>query len=108
MTPPPALESTRPLFDILVHLRLVVFLLAFVIAAQAYRGYRRNDSPPMLYLAGAFLLFGANPFVRVVLARWVGAGPDLRYATLGADVVVLGSAFLLVHYSLRRVEEGSA
>lgn len=108
MTTALVLDPSRELFDALVALRLAVFLLAFVVAAQAYRGYRRNDSPPMLYLAAAFLLFGANPFVGVVLARSVGAGPDLQYATLAADVVVLGTAFLLVHYSLRRVEEGTA
>ena len=41
-------------------------------------------------------------------ARLVGAGRDLVYTTLGADVLVLGAAFALVYYSLRLVEEGSA
>jgi hypothetical protein len=87
--------------------RLVVFLLAFVIAAQAFRGYRRNDSPPMLYLAAAFVLFGLKPFVAVVLARLSG-GLVAPRLVMAVNVVVLGTAFVLVHQSLRLVEGGSA
>lgn len=99
---------TRPLLEALLYARMGVFLLAFVIALQAFRGYRRNDSPPMLYLAAAFVLFGTTPFADVVLARMVGAGSDLLQVTMAADVALLGGAFGLVLYSLRRVEEGSA
>jgi hypothetical protein len=96
--------TARPLFDALLYARLGAFLLAFVVAAQAFRGYRRNDSPPMLYLAAAFALFGAEPFVDVLLARWVGAGTDLQYATLAANLVLLGGGFLLVYRSLGLAE----
>jgi hypothetical protein len=94
------------LFKALVTLRLVVFLLAFVIALQAFRGYRRNDSPAMLYLAGAFVLFGLDPFVTIVAARLSGGIVPPRFVMV-TDVVVLGTAFLLVHQSLRLVEGGS-
>jgi hypothetical protein len=93
---------------VLLLARLAVFLLAFVIALQAFRGYRRNDSPPMLDLAGGFLLLGADPFVGIVVARVVGAGTSLQYATLAKSTVVVGAAFVLVYHSLRLAEGGSA
>lgn len=96
----------RALFDALVYARLGVFLLAFVIALQAFRGYRRNDRPAMLWLSAAFVLFGLEPFVTVVLARMTGPVLAPR-VVMAADVVVLGTAFLLVHQSLRLVGEGS-
>ncbi|MFB6296380.1 MAG: hypothetical protein ABEH66_06025 [Halobacteriales archaeon] len=106
--PLPTLRLSRELFELLAVARLAVFLLAFVVAFQAFRGYRRNDSHPMLYLAVGFVLLGAEPFVRIVLARIVGAGMRLQYATLAESTVVVGAAFVLVYHSLRLVEEGSA
>lgn len=35
---------------------LLVIALGFLIAYQAFRGYRRNDSTPMLFLAAGFVL----------------------------------------------------
>jgi len=53
-----------PLFDLLTIATLfLVALLGAIIAFQAYRGYRRNDSQSMLYLAGGLLLLTLVPFV---------------------------------------------
>ncbi|WP_222916354.1 hypothetical protein [Natrinema sp. SYSU A 869] len=42
-------------------------LIGLFIAYQAYRGYRRNDSRPMLVIAVGFLFALAVPFLLVVL-----------------------------------------
>ncbi|WP_089787214.1 DUF7521 family protein [Natronobacterium haloterrestre] len=41
----------------------LVALIGTVIAYQAYRGYRRNDAPSMLYLAIGLLLLTLCPFL---------------------------------------------
>jgi hypothetical protein len=41
---------------LLVAGNLLVIALGFLVSYQSYRGYRRNDSTPMLYLAVGFLL----------------------------------------------------
>ena len=42
-------------------------VIGLFIAYQAYRGYRRNDSRPMLVIAVGFALALAVPFLLVVL-----------------------------------------
>lgn len=63
---------------------------AFV-AYQAYRGYRRNDSRPMLSLAvGIFLLTSAAYLVRQALAiAEVGGPAGGQFAALTVSVVGL-------------------
>ncbi|WP_152419415.1 DUF7521 family protein [Halobiforma nitratireducens] len=41
----------------------LVALIGTVIAYQAYRGYRRNDAPSMLYLSIGLLLLTLFPFL---------------------------------------------
>ncbi|ARS90281.1 DUF7521 family protein [Natrarchaeobaculum aegyptiacum] len=41
----------------------LVALLGTIIAYQAYRGYRRNDAPSMLYLAIGLVLLTLVPFL---------------------------------------------
>ncbi|RQG97039.1 DUF7521 family protein [Natrarchaeobius chitinivorans] len=41
----------------------LVAVIGTVIAYQAYRGYRRNDAPSMLYLAIGLLLLTMFPFL---------------------------------------------
>lgn len=95
--------SGQAMFNLLVTLRLVVFLLGFVIAIQAFRGYRRNDSPAMLYLAIGFALISARPLANIVLARTVRVQ---QFGTLNAtlDVAFLGTAFLAILFSLHHLE----
>ncbi|ELY48913.1 DUF7521 family protein [Natronolimnohabitans innermongolicus] len=53
-----------PLFELLTVASLfLVALIGTLIAYQAYRGYRRNDVPSMLYLAIGLLLLTLCPFL---------------------------------------------
>ncbi len=53
-----------PLFEILTVASLfLVALVGTVIAYQAFRGYRRNDSTSMLYLSIGLLLLTLFPFL---------------------------------------------
>lgn len=53
-----------PLFEVLTVASLfLVALVGTLIAYQAYRGYRRNDSTSMLYLSIGLLLLTAFPFL---------------------------------------------
>ncbi|RQH03191.1 DUF7521 family protein [Natrarchaeobius oligotrophus] len=52
------------LFELLTVASLfLVALIGAIIAYQAYRGYRRNDAPSMLYLAIGLLLLTVSPFL---------------------------------------------
>ncbi|MCU4754428.1 hypothetical protein ACLI4U_18620 [Natrialbaceae archaeon A-CW2] len=64
-----------PPFELLTVLSLLlVAIVGTLIAIQAYRGYRRNDSEPMLYLALGLLLLTLGPFVlNVTVTTLTGA-----------------------------------
>ncbi|MFP8958457.1 hypothetical protein ACLI4Y_17220 [Natrialbaceae archaeon A-CW3] len=52
------------MFELLTGLSLLlVAVVGTVIAIQAYRGYRRNDSEPMLYLAIGLAFLTLGPFL---------------------------------------------
>jgi drug/metabolite transporter (DMT)-like permease len=82
-------------------------LVGLAIAYQAYRGYRRNQSRPMLFLAIGFVLSVGLPFVMVI--------PLLLFShiqTVTAILAVLGNVFTLIGlacilYALRMPTEGS-
>lgn len=68
-------------------------LLGIFVAYQAYRGYRRNDSRPMLFISIGFVLALGVPFLLLLVAlvlpdlpRW-----GLGLATQGAELVGLAS-----------------
>lgn len=57
------METTEPLLYLsLLAATLIASALGLVIVFQAYRGYRRNDSQRMLYLAIGFILITVAPF----------------------------------------------
>lgn len=69
------LPTARELMEpwLLVNYVLLVSL-SFVIVYQAYRGYRRHQSHPMLFLAlGVVLLTIAPAVISLVAARYVSA-----------------------------------
>jgi hypothetical protein len=80
-------------------LEVLVTVVGLFVAYQAFRGYRRNDSRPMLFLAAGIgamvcLHFG----IRYPLA-WAGLGNEFReFLIQVVDVVVLG----LIGYALVR------
>ncbi|UPW00836.1 hypothetical protein M0R88_01725 [Halorussus gelatinilyticus] len=65
-------------------MNLVAALVGLLIAYQAFRGYRRNDSRPMLFIAVGFALTVGLPFVLL--------GPMLLFGNNSAAV----TAFVLV------------
>ncbi|MGM0606305.1 MAG: DUF7521 family protein [Halobacteriota archaeon] len=68
---------------VILGLSLVAVCLGLYIVFQAYRGYRRNESRRMLYLAVGLALLTVVPFVVSILAtaigQWAGAS-DRTYA----------------------------
>ncbi|UPV74788.1 hypothetical protein M0R89_01655 [Halorussus limi] len=72
-------------------MNLVAAFIGLLIAYQAYRGYRRNDSRPMLFIAIGFALTVGLPFVLL--------GPMLLFGDNPAAVsafVILGNGSTLV------------
>lgn len=61
---PPDIPDWARLFS--QGISVVTALVGLAIAYQAYRGYRRNDSRPMLFLAIGFALSVGLPFVMLI------------------------------------------
>lgn len=81
----------------LVAAKLVTMVIGLVIAVTAYRGYRRNDSEPMLYLAVGFSIISVGAVIEGVLYDvfefsifWAG--------TVQTSLVAVG--MLVILYSL--------
>lgn len=70
---------------------LLLFSLSLVIVYQAVRGYRRNDSRPMLFLALGIVLLTIVPTVVITVgARWYGA------RTVGSVVSPLANSIKVI------------
>lgn len=86
----------------MVHLELVVaklvtMALGFVIAYQAYRGYREHDSEAMLYVAIGFLFISFGAVVEGILFD-VFDFSIFHAGTVQTSIVAVGMLFVL--YSL--------
>ncbi|HKJ57737.1 MAG TPA: hypothetical protein VKA37_00780 [Halobacteriales archaeon] len=81
----------------LVTAKVIALLLGLVIAAQAYRGYRRHDSWPMLYLAVGFAVISVGTAVEGILFELLGV-PIQTASAIQTAIVTLG--MLVVLYSL--------
>lgn len=86
----------------MVHLELVVakvitMILGFVIAYEAYQGYRHYDSQPMLYVAIGFLFISFGAVIEGILFDVVGLSIFLA-GTVQTLIVAAGMLFVL--YSL--------
>jgi len=88
VSPPPVPDWVRLVSQSMSVLAAVVGLL---IAYQAYRGYRRNDSRPMLFIAVGFVLTVGLPFVMAVPTLLLSNSP-----TATAALVVLSDTSTLV------------
>lgn len=51
----------------LIIAKLITMALGIIIAAQAYRGYRRSNSKPMLYVAVGFVLISIGAVIEGIL-----------------------------------------
>ena len=88
-----------PLFELLTVATLfLVALLGTVIAYQAYRGYRRNDSPSMLYLASGLLLLTLVPFLLNVALTTLASTDQV--VTIFAENVSRLLGLVAIMYSL--------
>lgn len=81
----------------LVVAKLVTMAIGLAIAATAYRGYRRHDSEPMLYLATGFAVISVGAVIEGVLFDVLGF--SIFWAgTVQTSIVAVG--MLVILYSL--------
>lgn len=81
----------------LVVAKLVTMTLGFVIAYQAYQGYRKYGSEPMLYVAVGFLFISFGAVVEGILFDVFDFSIFLA-GTVQTSIVAVGMLFVL--YSL--------
>lgn len=101
------LVSDTTLYLTLLAATLIASALGLIIVFQAYRGYRRNDSQRMLYLAIGLALITVAPFalslVFTLLAPSLDSGEFLLSYVLPMGSRLLEIAGLsLILYSLYR------
>ncbi|GGM60292.1 phosphoglycerol transferase MdoB-like AlkP superfamily enzyme [Halarchaeum rubridurum] len=94
---------------VLLAVTLLALVLSLAIVLQAYRGYRRNRSRPMLYLALGLVLLTVVPFAISLavasLGQRLGFGPLVYtyYAPIVSRVVeIAGLASILYSLYVRR------
>lgn len=99
------MTTTTELYLALFGTTLLASLLGILIVFQAYRGYRRNNSTRMLYLAIGFACLTLVPFalslVVTVIASALPSGEFLRASVLplaSRIVEIIGLSIIL--YSL--------
>lgn len=78
----------------LVIAKLVTMALGFVIAYQAYRGYRRANSQSMLYLAIGFAVFSFGAIIEGILFDVVGLTFHIA-GTVATTIVAIGMLAIL-------------
>lgn len=79
---------------VLVAAKLVTMSLGLLISYQAYRGYRRNDSTPMLHIAVGFLFISVGAIIQGLLFEFVGL--DIFDAgAIQTALVAVGMLFVL-------------
>ena len=74
-------------------------IIGLFIAYQAYRGYRRNQSRPMLFISIGFVLALAVPFSLLLVFLAIPTAPELVITILSQTSQVLGLGAIL--YALR-------
>ena len=84
--------------QLLVASELIVIVLGLTIAYIAYRGYRRNESRPMLFVSLGFVLLVAVPAVVGSLFLFAGLA-EMTAAAITQVSTIAGMASIL--YGLR-------
>jgi hypothetical protein len=77
--------------------KLLVMALGLLIAYQGFRGYRRNSSDPMLFVAVGFVFLTAGGTMDCSLIRTFGVSPG---ALAGAQTALVAVGMGFVCYSL--------
>ncbi|ELZ96989.1 hypothetical protein C440_04408 [Haloferax mucosum ATCC BAA-1512] len=100
--------SVYTAYLVLLGVTLVAIAMGLFIVFQAYRGYRRNQSQPMLYLAIGFALLTVIPFgislAGASVGQLLGAQPIVYTYYLpivGRIVEVCGLGVILYSLSIR-------
>ena len=78
----------------LIVAKLVAMVLGFLIAYQAYRGYRRSNSQSMLYLAVGFAIISFGAIVEGILFDVVGLTFH-NAGTVATTIVAIGMLTIL-------------
>jgi len=90
-----------PIFWLTTLTKVVALILGAFIVYLAYKGYKRNSSKPLLYVALGFALITAGTIVEGVL--YVMLGSELLNAiATGTTVTILG--FAVIIYSIYSVK----
>ena len=90
-----------PIFWLTTVTKVVALILGAFIVYLAYKGYKRNSSKPLLYVAIGFALITAGTIVEGVL--YVMLGSELLNAiATGTAVTILGFAAII--YSIYSVK----
>lgn len=80
--------------------QIVVTILGVLIAYTAYKGYRRNDSRPMFFIAVGFALAIGLPFLLVLVVLFLQSSTAATVVSLVSRLLTLvGLACIL--YALR-------
>lgn len=95
-------ELLTPLFWFTTATKVLALVLGAFIVYLAYRGFRRNRSKPLFYVAVGFALITAGTLAEGVL--YVIIGSELLAAlAVGTVITVLG--FLAIIYSTYSVKD---
>lgn len=91
----------------LIVAKLVTMVLGFLIAYQAYRGYRRNHSRPMLYVAIGFVLISFGAVIEGLLFDVVGLtlSDSGTVATIIVAIGMLSVLYALYGRDTKEVED---
>ena len=89
------------LFWLTTFTKVVALILGAFIVYLAYRGYKRNSSKPLLYVALGFALITAGTIIEGILYVMLGSELLSAIAT-GTTVMVIG--FAVIIYSIYSVK----
>ncbi|AUV84389.1 hypothetical protein C2R22_22875 (plasmid) [Salinigranum rubrum] len=78
----------------LIIAKFVTMVLGFLIAYQAYRGYRRNHSQPLLYVAIGFVFVSFGAVIEGILFDVIGL-PLSDAAAIATGIVAVGMLTIL-------------
>ena len=96
------IESLSGLFWFTTITKIVALILGVFIVYLAYRGFRRNRSRPLLYVAVGFALITAGTMIEGLLYVIIGSELLTAIAT-GTAITVLG--FVAIIYSIYAVKD---
>ena len=95
-------EPFSELFLLVTAAKLAALILGAFIVYLAYKGYRRNRSKPLLYVAVGFALITAGTFAEGILYVVLGSA---LLAAIAAGTIVTLLGFAAILYSIYAVRD---